>query len=129
MVTRSDTIIPKIEKGKIQLKRGFEENFSLFAKINDRTIKIGSYRPATFNEIDGIAVGRITDFSVIKKYWQWENAYVFDNEYVVVIPDAANIIDVIYSTVKNDVNVSLLSTVKTWTPSFQFNHEVITKKK
>lgn len=128
MVTKFDTITPKIEKGKMELTRGFSENFSLFVEIDGRTMKIGSYRPATFNEIDGIAVGRITDFSTLKKHWETDNAFKIDKEYVVVIPNHEDITDVIYFTVKNDINISPHSNFIRYAPSFQFGHEVIATK-
>ena len=48
---------------------------------------------------------------------------------MVIIPDAANILDVIYCSVRKDENVSLISDVRTWAPTYTFTHEVIAKKK
>nr|WP_294776354.1 hypothetical protein [uncultured Flavobacterium sp.] len=128
LVTQFDTITPKIEKGKIKLSKGFKENFSLFVQIDGRTMKIGSYRPATFNQIDGIAVGRITDFSTLKKSWKANNAFRIDKDYEIIIPDSENLLDVIYFDVKNDVNVSGISNYKVYVPTFDFGYEIIATK-
>jgi len=128
LVTNTDTIAPKIEKGKIQLPKKFKENFSLFAQINGRTFKIGSYRAVTFNEIDAIVFGRITDFSIMKPHWEKRDSFFIDNQYVVIIPNPESIADVIYCSVKNDVNVSGHSNFIAYSPRFDTSYEVIQKK-
>ncbi len=128
MVTKSDTITPVIDKGKIQLSEKQKDNFSLFAKINGEIITIGSYRPAYFNQLDAIIVGRITDFSTLKQNWAIENTFFIDKEYLVVIPDSKKISDVIYATVKKDINTSNISNYKTYTPIFTSVYKVIKTK-
>lgn len=127
-VTTTDTITPSIVDGKIRILKDFKDNFSMFAKIDGRTMKIGSYRPATFNGLDAIVVGRVTDFSTLKRYWEWKDSFILDKKYVFMIPDYQQIADVIYFTVRKDVNISLHSNFTDYEPSYTYGHEIIAKK-
>ncbi|WP_284653620.1 hypothetical protein [Flavobacterium terrisoli] len=127
-VTKTDTITPKVEDGKIRISSKIKDNFSVFAQISGRTMLVGSYRPATFKENDAIIFGRITDFSTMKRYWETKEAFILDKEYVIVIPNYENVLDVIYCSVKKDVNISQHSNFTKYAPSFTFVRDVIKTK-
>ena len=128
LVTKTDTIIPKITKGRLQISSELTDNFSAFAQINGKTVKIGSFRPATFEEIDGIIIGEITDFSILKKSWEFRDTYCIGKENLITIPNSQNITDLIFSIIRKDIDVSLNTDVTDFIPAFTSSYEVIKTK-
>lgn len=128
LVTKNDTITIQIKKGKIRLSDTLKDNFSLFVELEGRPLKIGSYRPEMFNELDEIIVGHITDFSTFKKSWEFKDTYTFGDGYLLEIPDAASKPEIIYSLVVRQVNVSLISDFKQYIPVFTNTYEVLKTK-
>ena len=127
LVTKFDTIIPTIIDGKINLQKKMKDNFTLYTNIKGDIIKIGSYRPKDFEQIDAIAIGRITDFTLLEQSWQDNNTYKIDKEYAIMIPDAERIADVIYCIIRKDVDVSLISNFAKYYPTYSGSYEVIKK--
>lgn len=128
LVTKTDTIVPKVEEGKIRISSKIKDNFSVFAQIGGRTMLIGSYRPAAFKEFDALIFGRITDFSVLKKHWEKNNTYFIDNQYIIEIPNSSNMTVVVYATTKKDINDSGISNYIVYKSKFTTIYEVIATK-
>jgi hypothetical protein len=125
LVTKKDTINLQIIKGKIQVADSMKDNFNLFVELQGRPLKIGSYRPDMFKELDEIIVGHITDFSTFKKSWEFKDTYKFGEGYLLEIPDSNSKQEIIYSLVVRQVNVSLISDFKQYIPVFTNTYEVL----
>jgi hypothetical protein len=128
LATKSDTITPKLDKGKIYVPKELKDNFSMLAQINGKTIKIGSFRPDMLKNVDAIIVGRITDFSTLKRNWENDSSFYIDKEYLIMIPNSQDILDVVYGMIEKDINLSLNSNFASYFPTFTGSYEVIKTK-
>lgn len=129
MFIKSDenTIELRPEKGKIRLPKDLEKNFYLYAEVGPDLLKVGAFRPETFEECDGIIVGRITDFSTLKKKRSGPT-FRIGKEYLVTIPEYENISDVVYGLIQNDIDISTNSNFFKYLPTFTHTYTVVKGK-
>lgn len=128
IVTRNDTIDLKIDDGKVHIPKKLKDNFYLYGRFDGKTMKIGSFRPALFNNLYSILLGRITDFSAMKKHYSNNNVYRIAEEYWINVPNSANIGEYVYALAGNYINISHNTDYAEYFPTTTGSYEVVRTK-
>jgi hypothetical protein len=102
ITTKKDTIKITANNGEVLFPK-IRDNFTLFIKMEKDTIKLGSFRSETILYITEIVVGRISDFSKLKRYEKYDNTFLMAKIYPITISNFEKAEEVIFGIiVKNE---------------------------